>query len=150
MIKNVRGMTMLVPVIVLLSSCATGAGGFDSINFNNAAKVHIFTPEEQSNMTSDGAIPTMITPSELVELSKSAGKVAKPTGHISYCNAGLLSRSARSDALKAIDGACGGKGQFTIVRAVPMLDAVNIAVGVSCTRSEMIIFRCNSAQAKLR
>jgi hypothetical protein len=113
-----------------------------------ASNLHIYTPEEQAGMTSDGAIPTMITPSELVELSKSAGKVAKPTGHVSYCNAGLLSKSARSDALKAIDGACGGKGQFTIVRAVPMLDAVKTAVGLNCTRSEMIIFRCNSVQAK--
>lgn len=108
--------------------------------------IHIYTPEEQAGMTPDGAIATMITPSELREHFKKAGKVTKPTGHVSYCNAGILSRSARSDALTAIDGVCGGKGQYKILRAIPMVDAVNTAMGGSCTRSEMIIFRCNGAQ----
>lgn len=110
--------------------------------------VHIYTPEEQAGMTSDGTIATMVTPSELRKHFENAGKVTKPTGYVSYCNAGLLSGSARSEALKAIDGACGGNGQYTILRAVPMLDAVNTAVGTSCNRSEMIVFRCNGMQPK--
>ena len=110
--------------------------------------VYIYTPEEQAGMTPDGAIATMISPSELREHFKNAGKVTKPTGHVTYCNAGLLGQSARSEALKAIDGACGGTGQYTILRAAPLVDAVNTAVGTSCARSEMIIFRCDVVQPK--
>ena len=100
-------------VVVLFATIALAG----CANTNN---VRIYTPEEQAGMTPDGAIATMITPSELREHFKNAGKVTKPTGHVSYCNAGLLSQSARSEALKAIDGACGGKDQYTILRAVPM------------------------------
>jgi hypothetical protein len=110
--------------------------------------VHIYTPEEQAGMTADGAIATMLTPSELRGHFEKAGKVAKPTGYVSYCNAGVMSGSARSDALATIGGICGGADQFTIVRAVPMLDAVSTAVGTSCTRSELIIFKCNDVQPK--
>ncbi len=109
--------------------------------------VHLYSAEEQAGMTADGAIATMTTPSELREQFKNAGKVQKPTGHVSYCNAGALSQSARSDALKTVDATCGGNGRFTIVRAVPMMDAVKTAVGTSCTRSETIIFRCDGPQA---
>ncbi len=107
--------------------------------------VHLYTPAEQAGMTADGAIATMLAPSELPEYFSQAGKAAKPTGHISYCNAGALSGSARSDALQTVARICGA-GQYTIVRAIPMLDAVNTAVGTSCTRSEMIIFRCDGQQ----
>lgn len=109
--------------------------------------VHLYTPEEQAAMTADGAIATMLTPSEIREHFENSGKVVKPTGHVSYCNAGLISGSARSEALKTIDGVCGGTGEYTLVRAVPMLDAVSTAVGTSCMRSEMIVFRCNHTQA---
>lgn len=118
----------------LVSGCATGQN------------IHLYTPQEQAGMTADGAIATMLTPSELQEYFENAGKVIKPTGHVSYCNAGVMSGSARSKALNAINGVCGGTGQFSIVRAVPMLDAVSTAVGTSCTRSEMIIFRCEGMQ----
>ena len=114
----------------------------------NTNRVHLYTLEEKAGMTEDGAIATMITPSELRELAKNAGKAKKPTGHVSYCNAGLLSVSARADALKAIDGVCGGNGQYALLRAVPMLDAVSTAVGTSCARSEMVIFRCNGVKPK--
>ncbi|WP_339526998.1 hypothetical protein [Pseudomonas sp. EA_35y_Pfl2_R111] len=114
----------------------------------SSQNVHIYTPEEQAGMTTDGAIATMLTPSELRGHFENAGKVAKPTGHVSYCNAGVMSGSARGDALATIGGVCGGANQFTIVRAVPMLDAVSTAVGTSCTRSEMIIFRCDGVQPK--
>lgn len=154
MMKNVRVMTMLVPVVVLLSSCATGAGGFDSINFNNAAKVHIFTPEEQSNMTADGAIPTMVTPSEIREYYKNAGKITKPTGVVNYCGAGLSSlvQSRRNAALAAIDGACGGKDQYSIRREGPGYMEVshvgNVKIGGDCMRPMSIYFRCNGVQPK--
>lgn len=50
----------------LLSGCAgSGAGGFDAVNFSNAAQVHIFTPDEQNGMTTEGTIPTMLAPSEV-------------------------------------------------------------------------------------
>ena len=112
------------------------------------SNVHLYSAEEQAGMTADGAIATMLTPSELQDYFENSGKVRKPTGHVSYCNAGLLSGSARSDALMTIAGVCGGADQFTVVRAVPMLDAVNTAVGTSCTRSETIIFRCNGTPAR--
>ena len=111
-------------------------------------KVHIYTPEEQAGMTTDGAIPTMMTPSEVQEHFKQAGKVSKPTGHVSYCNAGLVNMSARSEALKAIGGVCGGHDQYTIVRAGPVLDGFNTGVGTSCARSERVIFKCNRAPTK--
>lgn len=131
---NIQKLAVVVLASVVLAGCAS------------THNVHLYTPEEQAGMTADGAIATMLTPSELREHFENAGKVAKPTGHVSYCNAGVMSGSARSSALKAIDGVCGGTGQFSIVRAVPMLDAVSTAVGTSCTRSEMIIFRCDGAQ----
>lgn len=121
---------------------------FTLVGCASNSNVHLYTAAEQAGMTEDGSIATMTKPSELREYFENAGKVAKPTGHISYCNAGLLSGSARSDALMTIAGVCGGADQFTVVRAVPMLDAVNTAVGTSCTRSETIIFRCNGAPAR--
>lgn len=131
---KLRALALGVPTILTLAGCASGQN------------VHLYTPEEQAGMTADGAIATMLAPSELQEYFSRAGKAAKPTGHVSYCNAGALSGSARSNALRTVDGVCGGTGQYTIVRAVPMLDAVSTAVGTSCTRSEMIIFRCDGQQ----
>lgn len=113
-----------------------------------AQKVHLYTPQEQAAMTEDGSIATMTTPSELRELFENAGKVVKPTGHITYCNAGVLGLSARSRALKAIDASCGGTGQYTLLRAGPMVDAVSTAFGTSCKRSEMIVFRCEAPRRK--
>lgn len=133
--KALKSVTALFSVLAL-AGCASNSN------------VHLYTAEEQAGMTADGAIATMLTPSELQDYFENSGKVVKPTGHISYCNAGLLSGSARSDALMTIAGVCGGADQFTVVRAVPMLDPVNTAVGTSCTRSETIIFRCHGAQAK--
>ncbi|MES2817562.1 MAG: hypothetical protein V4812_01060 [Pseudomonadota bacterium] len=131
---NIEKLAVALLAAFVLAGCAS------------TQNVHLYTPEEQAGMTADGAISTMLTPSELREYFETAGKVVKPTGHVSYCNAGVMSGSARSTALKTIDGVCGGTGQYSIVRAVPMLDAVSTAVGTSCTRSEMIIFRCDSAQ----
>jgi hypothetical protein len=90
---------------------------------------HIYTPKEQTGITSDGAIAKMLTPSESQGYFENAGKTTNPTGHVSYCNAGLMIGSARSEALKAVDGVCGDAGQYTTVRAAPMLDAVSTAVG---------------------
>lgn len=131
--KTLKSLTALFSVLAL-AGCASNSN------------VHLYTAAEQASMTADGSIATMTKPSELQEYFENAGKVAKPTGHVSYCNAGLLSGSARSDALMTIARVCGGSDQFTVVRAVPMLDAVNTAVGTSCTRSETIIFRCNGVQ----
>ena len=49
-----------------LSGCAADPGARGGVLFSNAAKVtHIYTPEEQANMTAEGTIPTMVAPSEL-------------------------------------------------------------------------------------
>lgn len=138
----------------LLTGCATGAGGIDSLNFSNAAKVHIFTPEEQAGMTADGAIPTMLAPSEIREHFQKIrdGKNTKPTGAVNYCGAGLSSlvQSRRNAALAAIDGACGGKDQYAIRREgsgyMEVSNAGNVRIGASCNRPMSIYFRCDGVQ----
>lgn len=151
--KNASITTMLMAVS-LLSGCAGGASGIDSALFSNAAKVYIFTPEEQANMTADGAIPTMLTPSEIRESFKNAGKVTKPTGAVNYCGAGLSSlvQSRRNAALAAIDGACGGKDQYTIRREgsgyIQASHVGNVRIGGDCNRPMSIYFRCNGVQPK--
>jgi hypothetical protein len=151
--KNNSFMAMLV-TMGLFSGCATGSGGIDSTLFSNAAKVHIFTPEEQAEMTPEGTIETMITPSEIRERFKNAGKVTKPTGVVNYCGAGLSSlvQSRRNAALAAIDGACGGKDQYTVRREgggyIEPTHAGNVQIGAPCNRPMSITFRCNGAQPK--
>ena len=107
--------------------------------------VHLYTPEELAGISADGSIATMTTPSELRELFENGGKVPKPTGHVTYCNAGLMGRGARAKAMQAISNTCGGANRFTVLRAGPMVDAVKTFVGTSCVRSEMITFRCESS-----
>ncbi|MFZ2170747.1 MAG: hypothetical protein WAW61_14065 [Methylococcaceae bacterium] len=140
--------------LVLMATLSGCASGIDSALFSNAAKVHIFTPEEQANMTADGAIPTMVTPSEIREYYKNAGKVTKPTGAVNYCGAGMSSlvQSRRNAALAAIDGACGGKDQYTIRREgsgyIQASHVGNVRIGGDCNRPMSIYFRCNGAQPK--
>lgn len=147
--------TMVLLSMSLLSSCASGSSGIDSVLFSNAAKVHIFTPDEQANMTADGAIPTMTTPSEIREKFKNAGKITKPTGAVNYCGAGLSSlvQSRRNAALTAIDEACGGKDQYSIRREgsgyIEVSHAGNVRIGADCNRPMSIYFRCNGLQPKL-
>jgi hypothetical protein len=140
-----------------LAGCAGGvASGFDSLNFSNASQVHIFTPEEQNAMTAEGTIPTMLAPSEVQAHFEKIrdGKSTKPTGVVTYCDAGLaqLVQSRRNQALAAIDGACGGKDQYEIRHEgqgnLKVRYAGNFQVGASCTRSKEVIFRCNAVQPK--
>ena len=140
-----------------LTGCAGGvASGFDSVNFSNASQVHIFTPEEQSAMTAEGTIPTMLAPSEIRGHFEKirAGKNTKPTGVVTYCDAGLaqLIQARRSQALAAIDATCGGVDQYEIrhegLGNLKTQYAGNIQVGASCTRSKAVIFRCNGVQPK--
>lgn len=143
-------------VTVTLSGCATSAGGIDNILFSNAAEVHIFTPEEQTGMTADGAIPTMLAPSEIREHFEKIknGKNTKPTGAVNYCGAGLSSlvQSRRNAALAAIDGVCGGKDQYTIRREgsgyIEVSHVGNVRIGASCNRPMSIYFRCSGVQPK--
>ena len=107
--------------------------------------VHLYTPEELAGISADGSIATMTTPSELRELFENGGKVPKPTGHVTYCKAGLMGLGARAKAMQAISNTCGGANRFTVLRAGPMVDAVKTFVGTSCVRSEMITFRCESS-----
>ncbi len=138
-----------------ISGCAGGAAAsFDSANFSNAAQVHIFTPEDQNSMTAEGTLPTMLAPSEIrAHFEKiRAGKNTKPTGVVTYCDAGLvqLIQARRDQSLAAIDGACGGKDQYEIrhegLGHLKARYAGSIQVGASCTRSREIIFRCNGVQ----
>jgi len=140
-----------------LSGCAGGvASGVDSVNFSNAAQVHIFTPEEQNAMTAEGTIPTMLSPSEIrAHFEKiRAGKNTKPTGVVTYCDAGLaqLIQARRNQALAAIDATCGGVDQYEIrhegLGNLKTTYAGNIRIGASCTRSKEVIFRCNGVQPK--
>lgn len=138
-----------------ISGCAGGAASsFDSVNFSNAAQVHIFTPEEQDAMTAEGTIPTMLAPSEIrAHFEKiRAGKNTKPTGVVTYCDAGLpqLIQARRNQSLAAIDSACGGNDQYEIrhegLGNLRARSAGRIQIGASCTRSKEIIFRCNGVQ----
>ena len=128
---------MAMGAIVMVGFCANVS----------AQETHLYTPEEQAGMSHDGAIATMTTPSELREYFENANK-PKPTGHITYCNAGIMGVGARGKALGKINAICGGPERTTILRAGPMIDAVRTFVGTSCKRSEMIVFRCDVKQQK--
>jgi len=137
---------------VALSGCALDPQGSGGLFSSNAGKVHIYTPEEQAEMSPSGTIETMITPSEMRERFKNAGKVTKPTGEVNYCDAGLaqIIQSRRNAALAAIDAACGGKDQYKIRFEGPgnvqARYVGSLKLGVDCTRSKVIIFRCDGAQ----
>ena len=150
-----KPIVVVLSATLLLTGCASGAGGIDSALFSNAAKVHIFTPEEQDGMTTDGAIPTMLAPSEIrahFEKIKN-GKNTKPTGAVNYCGAGLSSlvQSRRNAALAAIDNVC-GKDQYSIRREgsgyIEVSHVGNVQIGASCNRPMSIYFRCNGVQPK--
>lgn len=142
----------IAAVLFASLSLAGCASSIDNTLFSNAAKVHLFTPEEQANMTPEGAIQTMITPSEIREYYKNAGKLTKPTGAVNYCGAGLSSlvQSRRNAALAAIDEACGGKDQYSIRREgsgyIEVSRIGNVQIGSSCNRPMSIYFRCNGVQ----
>jgi hypothetical protein len=146
--------TRVTPVLLAAAALSGCAGGVDNTLFSNAAKAYIYTPEEQAGMTPEGTIPTMITPSEIRERFMNAGKVTKPTGEVNYCDAGLsqLIQARRNAALAAIDDACGGKDQYKIRHEGPggvkarYLGNVKLTPG--CTRSTVIVFRCDGAQPK--
>lgn len=146
-----KQIVLALSVVVALSGCA---GTVDGAMFSNAARVHIFTPQEQAEMTPDGAIETMITPSEIRARFENAGKVTKPTGAVNYCGAGLSSlvQSRRNAAIEAIDGVCGGKDQYAIRREGPGYIEVshvgNVRIGSDCNRPMAIYFRCSGTQPK--
>lgn len=151
-----KPIAVVLSATIVLAGCASGAGGIDSALFSNAAKVHIFTPEEQEGMTADGAIPTMLAPSEIREHFEKIknGKNTKPTGAVNYCGAGLSSlvQSRRNAALEAINDACGGKDQYAIRREgsgyMEVSHVGNVRIGASCNRPMSIYFRCNGVQPK--
>ena len=149
-----KSIAVVISAAIALAGCAidpnAGGGAFSS----NAAKAYIYTPEEKANMSDRGTIPTMLTPSEIREFYKNAGKDTKPTGEVSYCDAGLaqLVQSRRNEALAAIDAACGGKNQYSIRHegeGAPKARYVgNFQLTPSCTRGKNIIFRCSGVQPK--
>lgn len=157
---NETRVMKLTPILlfigIALAGCATGSRSIDSVLFNNATKVHIFTPEEQEQMAADGAIPTMLAPSEIREHFEKirAGKITKPTGAVNYCGTGLSSliQARRNAAIEGIDEACGGKDQYTIRREgsgyMEVSHIGNIEIGPNCTRPMSIYFRCNGIQPK--
>lgn len=149
-----RPFAFPVLIALALAGCATDPNAGGGMFSSNAGKAYIYTPEEQANMTTDGTIPTMLTPSEVKELFSNPRKITKPTGEVNYCDAGLaaLVQSRRNEALAAIDAACGGKDQYSIrhegLGNVKARYAGNIQLTPGCTRSKVIIFRCNGAQPK--
>lgn len=153
--KKENRMKRFLPVVLLATAVFAGcATAVDSALFGNAAKAHIYTPEEQAGMTPEGTLETMTTPSEIRERFRNAGKFTKPTGEVNYCDAGMASlvQSRREAALAAIDEACGGKGQYVIRREGPgFIQARQIGdvrLGSSCNRSRALVFRCNGVQPK--
>ena len=152
--KGQKSFFSILAVAAMLSGCAADPGGRNGGLFSNAAKAHIYTQEEQENMTANGTIPTMIAPSELRDYFKNAKNVTKPTGEVNYCDAGLpaLVQSRRNQALAAIDEACGGKDKYSIRHEGPghikarHLGSIQLTPG--CSRSKVIIFRCAGVQPK--
>lgn len=137
-----------------LSGCALDPNAAGGILTSNAAKVYIYTPEEQAGMTESGTIPTMLTPSEIRAHFQNAGKVTKPTGEVNYCDAGLaqLIQARRNEALAAIAQACGGETKYQIrhegLGDVKARYVGNFKITPSCNRSKVVIFRCAGAQPK--
>jgi hypothetical protein len=151
--RRTSGFLGLVPALIL-SGCAldpnAGGGAFTP----NAAKAHIYTPEEQAGMTAEGTIPTLLTPSEIRAYMENANKVTKPTGEVNYCDAGLaqLIQMRRNEALAAIAEACGGETKYQIrhegLGNVKARYLGNFQLTPSCTRSKVVVFRCTGAQPK--
>lgn len=137
-----------------LSGCALDPNAGGGVLTSNAAKVHVYTPEEQAGMTESGTIPTMLTPSELRAHFENAGKVTKPTGEVNYCDAGLaqLIQARRNEALAAIAQACGGDTKYQIrhegLGDVKARYVGNFKITPSCNRSKVVVFRCTGAQPK--
>lgn len=107
--------TLAVLVLALpLSGCAPDPNAGGGVLTSNAAKVHVYTPEEQAGMTTSGTIPTMLTPSELRAHFENACKASKPTGEVNCCDAGLaqLIQARRNEALAATVQACGGDTRY--------------------------------------
>jgi hypothetical protein len=155
--RQVLVTAMALTVLVLagpLSGCALDPNSGGGMLTSNAAKVHIYTPEEQAGMTTSGTIPTMLTPSELRAHFENAGKVTKPTGEVNYCDAGLaqLIQARRNEALAAIAQACGGESQYQIrhegLGDVKARYLGNLKLTPSCNRSKVVIFRCTGTQPK--
>jgi hypothetical protein len=143
----------LMPALVLCG-CALGPNAGGGLFTGNAAKPHIYTPEEQAGMTPEGTIPTMLTPSELRAYFENKNKTTPPTGEVNYCAAGAapLIQARRNEALAAIADVCGGVDQYRIRREGPghlkprFLGSTQLTP--SCTNSLAIVFRCTGVQPK--
>ena len=143
-------------LVFLLAACAmdpnAGGGALNS----NAAKVHIYTPDEQAGMSATGTIPTMLAPSEVRAHFENLqnGKASKPTGEVNYCDAGLaqLIQMRRKEALNAIAESCGGEDKYRITHEglgdVKARYVGSVQLTPSCTRSKVVIFRCTGALPK--
>ncbi len=149
-----KQITIIISTAIALVGCAIDPNAGGGMFSSNAAKAYIYTPEEQANMTAEGTIPTMLTPSEVKELFANKKKITKPTGDVNYCDAGLSSlvQARRNQALAAIDEACGGKDQYSIrhegLGNVKARYVGNVQLTPSCNQSKVIIFRCSGAQPK--
>ncbi len=144
----------LLATMLALSACAVDPNAGGGMMTSNASKAYIYTEQEQAGMTAEGTIETMVTPSEIRERFRNAGKVTKPTGEVNYCDAGLpqLVQARRNEALAAIAQACGGPEQYSIRHEGPgnlkarYLGSFKLTPG--CTRSKVVIFRCSGVQPK--
>jgi hypothetical protein len=148
--KNLS-LSWLVPALVL-SGCALDPNAAGGLLTSNAAKPHIYTPEEQAGMTPEGTLRTMVAPSELRAYFEN--KTPPPTGEVNYCGAGAapLVQARRNEALAAIAQVCGGADQYRVRREGPGFlkarYAGNIQLTPGCTNSLAIVFRCSGVQPK--
>lgn len=152
--KQISAGSAAISIVIALSGCAIDPNAGGGMFSGNAAKAYIYTPEEQSNMTEQGAMPTMLMPSEVKAFFANKQQITKPTGEVNYCDAGLSSliQARRKQALAAIDEACGGVDQYSIRHEGPGQVKAryigNLQLTPGCTRSKVIIFRCSGAQPK--
>jgi hypothetical protein len=152
--KCLQKVAGAVALTMVISACAVdpnaGGGGFSS----NAAKAHIYTPEEKSGMNAEGISGLVLLPSEVRAYVENKNRVTPPTGEVNYCDAGLaqLIQARRTEALAAIAEACGGPENYRIRReGLGNLKARyvgNFQMTPSCTRSRVIVFKCSGAEPK--
>lgn len=129
----------LLPAVLaptLLAGCATTGVASSNVLFGNAAKVHIYTPEERSFR------PGMLT------------EQIGATGEVNYCNAGLASliEARRKEALAAVAQACGGEDKYRVrfegLGNVQARYLGNFQITNSCNRSHVVIFKCTGVEPK--
>ena len=152
--KRIQKMAGLCGVAMIMSGCAVDPNGGGGMFNSNAAKAHIYTPEEKAGMNAEGISGQILLPSEVRAYVENKNKVSPPTGEVNYCDAGLgaLVQARRNEALAAIADACGGPESYRIRREGPGIVKAryvgSFQLTPSCNRSKVIVFKCSGAEPK--